>query len=81
MDPATLTNAAVQLTADQIQGMIQERIIGLIISMFLIVVGGICGSKIRNEVGKTIGIILAIIGGIGTITFTIQLINLSTQVV
>lgn len=79
MDPANMTNTVVQLTAEQIQGAIQDRVVGLLISLGLIGVGGLFGVKVRNEVGKVIGGILAIIGSIGTIGFTLALINLSTQ--
>ena len=81
MDPANITNTVVQLTSEQISGMMQERITGLLLSMGLTVLGGFCGAKIREEIGKIIGVILTVIGGIGTVGFTISLLNLSTQMI
>ena len=81
MDPVNATNIVVQLTSEQISGMMQDRFVGLMISMILIVVGGLCGTKIRNEIGKIMGIILALLGSIGTVGFTLELIKLSTQMI
>lgn len=48
IDPVNATNTVAQLTAEQISGMMQDRIIGLIVSLGLTVVGGFFGVKIRN---------------------------------
>jgi hypothetical protein len=79
VDPTIVANTVTQLTTEQISWMIQERILGLFFSMGLTLLGGILGAKIRDEIGKIIGGFFAIIGGIGTIGFTISLLNLSTQ--
>jgi len=81
IDPVNATNVAVQLTAEQISGMMQDRIMGLFISLGLTAIGGLCGAKIRNKVGKAIGLIIGGLGAIGTIGFTVSLINLTTQMV
>jgi hypothetical protein len=81
MDSAGITNAAVQLTTEQISQITQDRIIGLLISMGLIVIGGLCGAKIRNDVGKVMGIISATLGAVGTVGFTLSLIELSTRTI
>lgn len=79
IDPTNITNTVVQLTAEQISGMMQDRVIGLLVSIGLMTLGGVCGIKIRNEVGKAIGMILGGLGAIGTVGFTVALINLSMQ--
>jgi len=61
--------------------MMQDRVVGLIISMALIVIGGLCEAKIRNEVGRITGLILALLGAVGTVGFTLELIRLSTQMI
>ncbi|MCX6750010.1 MAG: hypothetical protein NTZ83_00975 [Candidatus Pacearchaeota archaeon] len=81
MDPVSTTNAIVQLTSEQISSLMQERIFGLIISIVLIVIGGLAGTKIRNEFGRVFGLILTLSGAIGTIGFTLALLNLSTQMI
>ncbi len=81
IDAVNATNVVVQLTAEQISGMMQDRIVGLIVSISLTAIGGVCGAKMRNEVGKAIGFVFGGLGAIGTIGFTISLINLTGQMV
>lgn len=61
--------------------MMQDRVVGLLVSIGLTALGGFFGVKVRNEVGKVVGAIFGILGAIGTIGFTLALLNLSTQMV
>ncbi len=81
IDPVNATNTVAQLTAEQISGMMQDRVVGLLVSIGLTAVGGFFGAKVRNEGGKVVGTIFGILVAIGTIGFTIALLNLSTQMV
>jgi len=79
IDPVNATNTVAQLTAEQISGMMQDRVLGLFISLGLGAVGTVFGKATRNELKKVVGYILAILGAIGTIGFTLSLISLAGQ--
>lgn len=81
IDPVNATNVAVQLTAEQIQGAVQDKVIGLLVSLGLTGIGVACGAGVKNAAGKIIGMILGILGLLGTIGFTLALLDLSRMMI
>jgi len=77
VDPATITAAATQLTTEQISGMIQSRMWGLIISGILSTIGFTLGAKTKQEVAKIIFMIVGVLGAVGTIVFLLKVLELT----
>lgn len=72
----SIEQVVTELTAQQINDLLFERVVGLVISLFLTGIGIGLGTKARNEVKKIIGIILVSIGLIGDVVFLLGLLDL-----
>jgi hypothetical protein len=81
VDPTNITNAAVQLTAEQMTGSIEWAIAGLFISIIFTLIGIGLGKGARNEAKKVIGNFMGVIGIIGDGIFLIKLSTLLFQLI
>lgn len=75
----SVEQVVVSLTAQQIEDLITEKVLRLVILLFLTGIGAGVGIKAKNEVKKFIGIIVASLSAIGSASYTLQIIQLTQK--